>query len=408
MKDNKIIILHTFQDGLIFSAVADSYDALPDVENLYLFYAPDRDHKMQNLKDARVKIINNFKEYTSYFSNPEIDVILFYSLPYHYYYLFDYIDDRKFVIWWAWGYDIYYKQGKFPPLIPLDEMYMPLTKQYMLNHQKTSLSDKIHYAIPKIKYPLKWIIRNVFGVAINLPQKSQKEIIARIDAFYAPLDIEYDLMKDSQPTFRAIRNPRMHRKKDYELVLKTVPGNVLINHSLTYTDNHLDVFEYLRDVKIDMERKYILPVSYGLDGFNENPENLINVSCLNESQTIWLTKVLSLEEYNKVMDSSTHAIYGTLRQQALGNILRCFLKGIKVFMFEKSILYKDLKKKGYKIFTIEKDLTSESLSTCLSESEAMHNFDLYAKRFSQSTILQYRDYLEEQVTSKKKSNVIHN
>lgn len=398
MKNNKIVILHVFSDGLIFSKVADHYDSIQGVENRYYFYSPKKDFKLTYINDNRVKIINEFKEYVCHFSNPEIDVILFYALPYHYYFLFDYIDDSKFVIWWAWGYDMYYCQGKYPPLIPLSEMYKPLTKEYMSSHSKQV--STLHRILSKVYHFPNQIIEEIKKTPFK-PRKTQKEILARIDSFYAPLDIEYDLMKEAQASFVAKKNPKVSSGVLPPFKFYKEPEEVLVNHSLTYTDNHLDVFSCLKSIDLKYGRRYIIPINYGIDGFGGNPYNLIKESPLNEEQVLWLTKVLPSKEYGRLLDTASHAVFGALRQQALGNIYACLRRGGKVFLYEDSVLFKELKNKGYILYTIEKDLNSDSLSTCLCEQEARINYDIFINDLAKNTPAKYHDFLVNAITKKK-------
>ncbi len=402
--NKKITIIHVFVDGIIFSEMADRYDSMENVENLYYIYSPRKDYALKFIKDERVKIINDIDEYVSLFHNPNIDVVIFYSLPYEYYYLFDFIDDNKYVVWWAWGYDIYYKQGKNAPLIPMKEMYMPLTKEYMDIHEKKTLKTKrlllflyIHFR----KIVNKFIAKNC---NYPKPQKSQKEILSRIDSFYAPLDIEYSLMKEKQEVFTAKRCPRILTWNNVPFSFKEKPCNILINHSLTYTDNHLDVFHYLRNVEIETNRKYIIPVSYGIDGYGGNPNNLKAESKMDDSQTIWLTEVLPLNDYNNIISTASHAIYGTLRQQALGNIFSCLMRGVKIYLFEDSIVYKELKNNEYIVFSIEKDLNTQSLSICLSEREARINFDLCKQWYTSNSPANFRKFIGQEIEEKRTRN----
>lgn len=402
--NKKITIIHVFVDGIIFSEMADRYDSMENVENLYYIYSPQKDYALQFIKDERVKIINDKDEYVSFFHNPNIDVVIFYSLPFEYYYLFDYIDDNKYVVWWAWGYDMYYKQGGNEPLLPMKEMYMPLTKEYMAKQRKK---------LAKLKHPFLLLYHVVRSFTRRLvktncsypkPHKSQKEILARIDSFYAPLDIEYGLMKEKQESFIAKRCPRVLTWNNLPFSFKERPGNILINHSLTYTDNHLDVFHYLRNVEIEVNRKYIIPVSYGIDGYGGNPNNLKDESKMDDSQTIWLTEVLPLNDYNDIISTASHAIYGTLRQQALGNIFRCLMRGVKIYLFEDSIVYKELKNNGYIVFTIEKDLNTQSLSVCLSEKEARINYDLCKQWYTSNSPANFRMFIEQELENKRIRN----
>ena len=207
-------------------------------------------------------------------------------------------------------------------------------------------------------------------------------------------------MREAHNSFVAKRNLRVSSGANIPFVYKKELGNVLINHSLTYTDNHLDVFDYLKDIRMEKGRQYIIPISYGIDGYEGKPENLINLSTLDKNQVMWLSTVLPKKEYFELLGTASHAIFGALRQQALGNIYWCIKNGIKVYLFEDSILYKELKKKGYVLFTIENDLTQNSLSSCLSEVDAKTNYDIYMGGRKNNTA-EYRAFLEKEITEKR-------
>lgn len=406
MVDDSIVILHVFQDGLIFSGVANSYDSLKGVKNLYYYFSSQKDFKLQNIKDERVKIISDFNEYTDYFSSPEIDVIVFHGLPNWVYYLFNYIDDKKFVIWWAWGYDIYYKQGKYPPLIAMEEMLMPKTKRFVIENiegSNGSITETINNKLGKVCSIPARIIRKIINRK-NLPprtKKTQEEILERIDSFYSPLDIEYDLIRQFHPTFNAKRNPKVKAQQAFEFVMKKNPGNILVNHSLTHTDNHLDVFDYLYSVNVEKHRKFIMPISYGIGGnYNGNQEILINAAHFEPDQVVWLTKTLPFNEYKEIIDTVSHAVFGALRQQALGNIYMCLRRGVKIYLFKNSMIYKELKKSGYVCFTIEDDLNTESLSSCLSEKEAKKNYDIFVKIMKENNSEKFREFLVNAIAEK--------
>ena len=96
----------------------------------------------------------------------------------------------------------------------------------------------------------------------------------------------------------------------------------------------------------------------------------------NGNETVFIEKKLPLGEYEELTSYCTHAIFGTLRQQALGNIFNCFRTGVKVYLFRDSMNYRQFKKDGFIIFAIE-DMDHESLATPLTRSEAFRNNQLY-------------------------------
>lgn len=72
---------------------------------------------------------------------------------------------------------------------------------------------------------------------------------------------------------------------------------------------------------------------------------------------------LSLKEYKTLLSTCSHAIFGYERQAALGNISELLWTGVKLFLPKSSINYKYFKDNGYKVFTIEDDLTENHLNS---------------------------------------------
>ena len=72
-------------------------------------------------------------------------------------------------------------------------------------------------------------------------------------------------------------------------------------------------------------------------------------------------------------------ILGHLRQQAIGNISMAIAHGVKIYLYKESIIYKDYKSKGYYIYSIEDDLSEESLYEPIAYEYALHNYRLYKK-----------------------------
>ena len=143
---------------------------------------------------------------------------------------------------------------------------------------------------------------------------------------------------------------------------------------MTFTNNHLDIFEKLKSLQLSSQSKYIVPINYGTD-FSDKAK-FKKMSNLDE-QAIWLEKFIPHREYLDIIQSCSHAIFGVIRQQALGNIYLCIIRGVKIFLYKNSIVYQHLTKAGYKVFAIE-DITSEQLSTPLSRQDAYNNYKLYA------------------------------
>ena len=358
----KITILHVFKDQKFFDYISNIYDGINFLNNLYYFYTSNKKYSYKYIKRTeKVKLVHNLSEYKKLFSSNDIDVILFHSMSEQYHSFFDYIDDSKIVIWWSWGGDIYNRNyGVLPPLIKY-ELYKPLTKEYIKNAPEKRA----------FRYKAKLFVKKLMFLYLL---KKRNKAIRRTDYFIPCMPLDYKLLKENCSFFYAKELPIGMTKPLNDLIIHETPGNILIGNSLTYTNNHLDIFEELKNIRLGYDRKYIIPVSYGWGGaFDCNPENLISKCKLEEKYVIWLKDYLDRDEYFRLFNNVTHAIYGVLRQQALGNIYSCLRKGIKVYLYKDSIISRQLKDQGFIFYTIEDDLNERSLSECLSKDDALTN-----------------------------------
>ena len=159
-------------------------------------------------------------------------------------------------------------------------------------------------------------------------------------------------------------------------------GNVLLEHSANISNNHLDIIAVLKEKKIDFQdRNIYIPLSYGDERLADSVKK---ESYFMGAQVHCLTEMLPLNDYKEMVSGCTHAIFGMIRQSGLGNIYMCFKKGIKVFLFKDSILYKQFKAEGYYVFTIENDLSDDAIREPLPPDQALHNYNKFYSRLDAS------------------------
>lgn len=361
----QITILHIFSDEKFFDGVSRFFDALENVNNIYVFYTPDKDFNFTYIKRTDVvKVVHDMESYAEYLSHPDIDIIYLQSLNPDFYPYFQYIDDAKKIIWWCFGFEIYqYYTMALQPLVPIT-LYKPLTKKHI-----DAQSSWIYRCAKYIYHNIKFRAR----------KKLRKQILSRIDYFSPVLSSEYQLMCDHVPQFKAkpfmlSSGPGMPKKSEAKSL--TTAGNILVGNSLTLTNNHLDIAAHIRDFNIG-ERKYIFPISYGSD--YKNTAEFQRLLDLPEKNTLFMEGFIPFAEYTQIFDSISHAIFGHMRQQAMGNIFLSLRNGIKVYLYSESIAYKYLKSAGYKVFSIE-DLTESSLQIPLGQTDSYHNHELSYRR----------------------------
>ncbi len=361
----QIRILHVFLDDKFFDITSRVFDDLSNVENLYYFHTTDKNYSFKFIKRTdRVRVFHSRKEYLKCFSNPSIDAIYFHAMHHRVYPLFHHIDSKKKVIWWCWGYEIYSPSRLLSPLLDI-KCFGPLTQKYV---NKTLYSK---YNL--IRYPY-WILRYFHDIWLR------RKVVGRVDYFSPVLPIEYDLLKERCRYFRAkpfmLRGAGWSGSTSHPAISKA--QNILIGNSLTFPNNHLEIFEYIRNFRLKGQ-KYVLPISYGGEYGKTEIKQLANLPA---DSAIWLDGFMPREEYDTLFASISHAIFGNLRQQALGNIYMCLARGIKTYFFKDSLTYKSLKDDGYKVFTIEDDLSEESLLEVLPATDCATNQNILKSQFS--------------------------
>jgi len=359
----KIVILHVFDDEKFFDSTSKFFDALDNVHNRYCFYTPNKNYQFKHIKlSHKIEVFNDYKEYTKLFSDKQIDIIYFQSLYINKYHLFNYISKEKKVIWWCFGAEIYHSYKGLKPLVDIN-LFQPITEKYKRNKENTFILN--------LKIGLKSLLFFYF-------KRIRNKVIQRIDYFSPVLPIEYELMKNNinfkARPFMLDAGPGLYIPKPFTPI--STPKNILIGNSLTYTNNHLDIFDILNNISLEKSRKYIIPISYGQDYSNDRT---FFKGSLKNKQAIWLEDFVPQNEYKTYFESITHAVFGHIRQQAMGNINYCLERGVKIYLYKDSIIYKQLKRLGHIIFTIEDDLNSESLKSILSEKEATTNYKIFCE-----------------------------
>lgn len=372
-----INILHVFSDDKFFDVATTFFDAIPDVNNIYIYYTRDRNYRFNYIKNYhRIVIVTNKKEYFNYLRKKDINIVYFHSLSPSWYKYVLKIHRNVKVIWWIWGYDIYNKWRHCEALIPIS-LYKPITQSIIDKKRKRK---NLIVFFREICYTLLYW-RDIY---------IRKKAIARVDYVSPVIDLEYKLLVEKCPFFRA--EPFMINSgpgiATFPLFARRKPlGNILIGNSLTLTNNHLDIFDAIKGCDHNSTQKYIIPISYGSD---------LDKSILKENfphyQVLWLEDWIPKDEYNMTLATVSYAIFGVIRQQAMGNIAYCLKNGVKIFLYSDSILYNYLISKGYVIFKIE-DIRSNSFDTPLEEEAAMNNYMILKNSWTDNVNYAYNEIL---------------
>ncbi|MCR4828267.1 MAG: TDP-N-acetylfucosamine:lipid II N-acetylfucosaminyltransferase [Bacteroidales bacterium] len=375
MAENKTItIFHVFPDEKFFDSTADFYDSLSNVENRYFFYTKNKNYKFKYIKKSdKINIVNGIFNYIKELRKKDIDIVFFHTLLGRNYFFSRLVRHKAKVIWWSWGYDIYLGRYHSTPLLNIP-LYKKLTLDYIKQHESFHIS--LYQKIIKNNY--EWI---------------RRKAVKRVDYFIPSIPIDYDLMIEQCPFFHAKPFPYGLIRQDIPFHYRKQCGNILVGNSLTYTNNHLDIFETLYSIDFDANRKIVVPISYG-DAFS-GADKFIALTHFSDDRVIWLKDFLSREKYFELFDNISHAVFGMMRQQGMGNVMYCLRTGKKVFLYKDSVISRQLNDLGYIFYTIEDDLDSSSLSSCLSQDEAKHNYQIYMSRYNHRSLEDVQNKLYE-------------
>lgn len=368
MKIPQLKVLHIIREYKFYLLTLKNFNR-PYYNNLFVFNTSSAaDSEKEKIEKVRDKIIFvcNYKEILDFINNRSVDIIYFHSLPPTDWKFVSKISNEITVVWWVWGYDIYFRYGLIKPFISV-KLYKPITKA-IVNQE-----NKKHY-VRKIK-------RIIASIYFSLYKSKALNNISYIETV---TKTEFDILH-KLPEFRHIKKFYSPYDSTFEK-LSTRAGKqyILVGNSSSDTNNHLDIFDSLKKIGFK-EKDVIVPLSYGSERYAEIINE--NIALNNYPFNINIIKsFLPKEQYENIFNHISHAIYGVMRQQAMGNIAFCLLHGVKIFLYKESILYKDLKCCGYVIYNIEEQLTLEELITSLSQEDASHNYSLWIKTREENEI----------------------
>lgn len=343
-----------------------------DIFSPFLFIKGEDSERVEKVTYSMVKEI---------FSFSHEDVYMFHPLTTDYYDIVLSLPKNKIVIWSSWGCDIYYSDGLFPSICGLN-IYKPLTQRDLRNHCKLNTYNKMKQ---KIKYLLQFFDRNGEHYRRLYARKISDEVVSRISFFSSVLDSEYDLMKRHR-YFNALYFPFKYTYgKTQSQIVSELPCDykILLGNSADPSNNFADVLEILSQRRINY--KLFVPLAYGETWYRDVVVNYIRK--FRFSAEIH-DNFVPYDEYMSLINQCRVAVFGHIRQQAMGNVCAFLFRGCKVFLYKNSVTYGFLKSKGFYVFSIDDDLTKDNVDELLSDSQRKHNIDLLLRMENPKIILE--------------------
>ena len=328
------------------------------IDSSYIIYKRKK-QKFNYVKEFdQLRIFCDKSSYKNVLSEGDYDVVYFHSLPPENYWILKSIPDDKVVVWWSWGYDIYNGgMWGWTSFINIDSVKKQTKKTQLqsrgVNRTTMLFLCQLYYEL-YCRFKRNWVLK-------------------RIDYFQPVLSVEYNLMKKNK-FFKAKEyyppkyGPTFHVKMD----TKKLDGSIIIGNSASAFNNHVDVWELIKS-KIPYNRQVIVPLSYGTKKYADNVKKIIN-----GRNITFLEKFLPVKEYYNIMNNCSYAVYGSIRQHAMGNIFHALSEGMKVFLFKNSIVYRYLKDLGFSVYALE-EINNDSFNTPITIEEALQNEQAFNK-----------------------------
>lgn len=328
-----------------------------DSENRYICYVRQIDEPIPYLNKNLVEGMD-YKTIKSIIQKGEYDNIFFHPLIPSWYGLVKAVPSDKKIIWCMFGWE-FYENPYFERLIERHmSLYKPLTQQWIHQHYKEA-----HLSVwLSIKRRLKYYKR----------QWSLYNVMRRIDYVAPVYTTEMDILRHIRG-FRAKHFPFRYIVSSYDDNLATeseeIGKYIIVGNSAYPVCNHLDILSLMIERNI-VDHELYLPLAYGDNSYHEMlQETLKEMPFRYQIQD----KMIPFNEYQKIMSQCNVAIFPVIRQHSAGAINLNLYHGKKVFLYENSIPYKYLTSVGFRVFSIERELTQSSIKTRLPDSVIQSN-----------------------------------
>ncbi len=390
-------ILHFASDSIFLDGVVSVWNKVADCKNRYIIVENPSIRKcgFKYVHQGCVEILSLYEVKKILYDNVKLyDIVILHNLYVLPFAVIKTIPSDKSVVWFSWGFDIYENAYPAKPLIKVDHLLGVKTSKLNFEIQK-KLRNKFRNILLKL-YARLWKFESYTKF---------KSAIHRIDYYSGVIPAEYDALckceffRAEKLIYNYISVPSVFEEEEiFTYKKEETAKDILVGNSGSYTNNHLEIFEFLS--KCDLkDRRIISPLSYGdrhyikeivAGGYNFFGNNFVP-----------LKNFMPICEYKQYLSSCSIAIYAHERQQALGNIYLSLWEGRKVYLSARSLVFNYLKELGLKLYSIQDELNERSLDEKLSYEEIINNRKIIAMNFSLQAVIKKSEMILSKITNSK-------
>ena len=345
-------ILHILTDWIICDYVPSLMDKCVGEHYYVRFVSPsDLKVKTKHLHDKRIRtVVCPSDEYLALANDDSFDYVWQHGLYNgQEYFILRNSSSRK-VIWSTWGFD-----------------YVRFGVQWLYGFQTSIRLFKYFPVHVVLKKAFMWALMRMH--LIPLIPHSLIRFLKRVDYYSTVLDSESDMMQRLlQPNAKRIDFTYIKGEQMVKRYPKVNMGSrhILLGNSSDITNNHFDVFPFLKFFK---DYEIWAPLSYDIGGVGMSK---YQQDVLKRGQEEFgerfhpLVTFLPYPEYVKLIQKCSICIFGHHRQKALGNVDIALKRGALVFMSHRSPVFRFYKEKGIFIYSL-KELKERGLGNVLTE-----------------------------------------
>ncbi len=283
------------------------------------------------------------------------------------------------IIWRFFGSELYKQLPK--------KMYSPLTLNMM---SKSGIIQKAHKILLKC-------------VSVILSRKfhrlERKKAMSRIDYMITISELEHKYINNIWPQLPPyIQAPYSHHAPKFTPLLCDKNPIMIVGHSRSMYNNHLDVIKILQTTKID-NFSFIFFFSYG-------DENLYTSAVRFELTKLDNVKLveefLSKDQFQSIYKNAASLVINSYRQLGGSNIMEALKNGVKIYLNKKNLHFKFLTDHGFHVFEInllKKDLLTNNIM--LTQKEMIHNINMVSKLASTYTKTKFQSQIISAISGKK-------
>lgn len=360
-------VLHCVIDEKFIDGAVSLFECEKSWVNYFVFFTSKTITSFNYIKCNKVDVCS-LEQFNDVTADKEIIILhSFNCIPYDY---IANIGSEKKVVWLSWGYDIYNENG---PIVKIS-MLQPLTSRIVTT--LSTFREKISFLKKDIYFRY-------------YKSNKCKKALSRIDYYSGVFPYEYDLIKKTRSEFRAQPIDFYYGSTDFFIpneineVIEPKHNAILVGNSADSMNNHLDVFDYIRNSKSFDDYDIICPLSYAgtqnyIDKINEKGYDNFG------SHYMPLLGYLPFDEYSRLVSTPKVAIYFHERQQASDNVFLQLWNGAVVFMSETSLMFQYLRDMGFYIYSLQKDMGKV---TTIDTYKVIHNRKILVNNYSSNTLV---------------------